>query len=130
MSDIINVINNLPDLLSLKPIDEAMISEEERKLNLRFAKEYKMYLMRFGAIIADGIELTGITNSSRSNVIDKTINEWKINPSVPRNMYVIEDLGIDGIVIWQSTNGEIYQTTPNGTPKKIAKSLAEYLTQK
>lgn len=130
MSEIINAINKLPNLLSLKPISEAMISKEERKLNLHFAEEYKMYLMEFGAIIADGIELTGITNSSRNNVIDKTINEWKINPSVPHDMYVIEDLGIDGVIIWQSTNGEIYQTAPNGNPQKIAKSLADYLTRK
>ena len=31
------------------------------------------------------------------------------------------------IVIWQSSDGTVYEATPNSKPKKIAKSLAEYI---
>ena len=43
------------------------------------------------------------------------------------NLYVIELLNIDGIVIWQSSDGEVYQTYPNSNPEKIANSLSEYI---
>lgn len=42
-------------------------------------------------------------------------------------MYVIENTGVDGIMIWQDTKGKIYQTKPESKPKKIVDSLAEYI---
>lgn len=43
-------------------------------------------------------------------------------------MYVIENLDIDGIVIWQDTKGAIYEMQ-NGKYKKINKSLADYIKE-
>ena len=43
-------------------------------------------------------------------------------------MYVIENTCVDGIIIWQDTKGDIYQTQPNMEPKKIADSMAEYVS--
>ena len=40
---------------------------------------------------------------------------------------VLENAGIDGIIIWQDKTGKIYQTMPNGQKEYIADSLAEYL---
>ena len=80
-----------------------------------------------GAIIADGIELTGIAKSEYRNVVSVTKKERILNPKVPDTMYVIENTCIDGIIIWQDTEGYIYQTKPNLEPKKIADSLADYV---
>ena len=44
-------------------------------------------------------------------------------------MYVIENLNIEGVVIWQDSKGTIYQSRPNHEPKKINKSLAEYVEE-
>ena len=49
------------------------------------------------------------------------------NPFVPDDWYVLENAGIDGIIIWQDKTGRIYQTMPNGQKEYIADSLAEYL---
>lgn len=42
-------------------------------------------------------------------------------------MYVIENTGIDVIIIWQDENGSIYKTNYDSKPKKIAASLADYI---
>ena len=49
--------------------------------------------------------------------IHETENDW----------YVVEQTNIDGIIIWQASNGTVYQTAPNAKPKKLCESLAEYI---
>lgn len=125
---IVDVINSLPDLLPLKAATPQQITDSELQLRVSFSNEYKEYLSAFGAIIADGIELSGIAKSEHRNVVTLTKKEWELNPKVPHTMYVIENTYIDGIIIWQDTNGGIYQTRPGVEPKQIAASLAEYIS--
>ena len=127
MSKIVELINSLPDMLPLKPATEVQITDAELQLRVRFADEYKEYLAAFGAIMADGIELTGIAKSEHRNVVSLTKNERELNPKIPNTMYVIENTCVDGIMIWQDTEGVVYQTTPTSAPKKIASSLREYV---
>ena len=128
MANIIELINSLPDMLPLKPATEVQITDAELQLRISFANEYKEYLSAFGAIMADGIELTGIAKSEHRNVVSLTKKERELNPKVPNTMYVIENTCVDGIIIWQDTAGIVYQTQPNSAPKKIASSLEEYLS--
>jgi hypothetical protein len=111
-----------------KPASQIEISDAEIQLCLFFADEYKTYLAEFGEVSAYGLELTGIIDTDYLNVVSATKEKKVMYPKVPRNFYVIEDTTIDGIVIWQDTNGYIYKTTPNREPVKIADSLAAYLT--
>lgn len=127
MSKIVDLISSLPNLLPLKPATEVQIADAELQLRVRFAEEYKEYLKAFGAIMADGIELTGITKSEYRNVVSLTKKERGLNPNVPHTMYVIENTCIDGIIIWQDSAGIIYKTSPNNEPLKIASSLYAYI---
>lgn len=127
MATIINTIQALPNLLPLKAASNTEITDAELQLRVRFSDEYKKYLSTFGAIIADGIELTGIAKSGHRNVVPVTKQEWELNSNVPHTMYVVESAGVDGIIIWQDVNGVIYQTSPNTQPKQIAKSLNDYI---
>ena len=127
MSSIITKITSFSDLLSISPVQENEISAAEKKLSLTFAPEYREYLSEFGAVAVNGHEITGILNSERLNVVNVTMKEWKLNPQVPHNMYVIENPAIDGIIIWQGASGEIYQSSPKSPPKPIAISLADYI---
>ena len=130
MSKIVEIINNLPDLLPLKPATDIDIKDAEIQLRVSFNEEYREYLLAFGAIMADGIELTGIAKSAHRNVVNQTKQERELNPKIPDNMYVVENTGVDGIIIWQDTIGEIYQSSPNKEPKKIADSLSEYISSR
>lgn len=130
VKDIVSLINSLSDLLSLKPATAIQITDAELQLRVSFANEYKEYLSAFGAIMADGIELSGIAKSEHRNVIALTKKEWELNSKVPHTMYVVENTCVDGIVIWQDTNGMIYQTSPNSEPKQIASTLYDYVTNR
>lgn len=130
MKKIVDLINSLPEVLPLKPVTEVKIAEAELLLRVRFADEYREYLKAFGAIMADGIELTGIAKSEYRNVVSLTKKERELNSKVPNTMYVIENTYVDGIIIWQDTDGIVYQTSPGTEPVRIASSLYEYITNR
>ena len=127
MKTIVDVINSLPELLPLKAATSMQITDAELQLRVSFSNEYKEYLSTFGAIMADGLELSGIAKSEHRNVVSLTKKEWGLNPKVPHTMYVVENTCIDGIIIWQDTDGRVFQTQPGVEPKQVADSLAEYI---
>lgn len=130
MTKIVNTIQVLPNLLPLKAASNTEIVDAELQLRVGFSDEYKKYLSAFGAIIADGIELTGIAKSGHRNVVPVTKQEWELNTNVPHTMYVVESAGVDGIIIWQDKSGVIYQTSPSTHPKQIASSLSDYILER
>lgn len=130
MSRIINVINSFENILSLKPASIVDVEGIEIELALYLAEEYKEYLLEFGAVIADDLELTGFAKSKNRDVVQVTKREWEANDEIKHNMYVIENLGIEGIVIWQDSSGIVYESKPNQFAKKIADNLSEYLVSK
>lgn len=130
MSKIIEVIESLEDLLPLKKATKEDVENIEKELGLALAEEYKEYLLNYGAIMADDIELTGVAKSKNRDVIQVTKREWEANEKVKHNLYVIENVGIDGIIIWQDATGKIYESSPNHEEKQIAGSLAEYIESK
>lgn len=102
------------------------VKAAELELSVIFAPDYHEYVKAFGAASFAGHELTGVCTSKRLNVVTVTQEERK-STSVPLDWYVIEQANIDGIVIWQTASGVIYQTTPNGFAKELCKSLSEYV---
>ena len=127
MSKIIDVINDLPELLSTGAADNESIENAEKELGLKFASEYKEYLGAFGSVLADDVEITGIAKSKNRNVVIVTKREWELNPQVEHDMYVVENLAIDGIIIWQDESGSVYESTPNKKVEKVADSLSDYI---
>lgn len=127
MKDIVELLKSKELLNKTKIVQEDAIYEAEDSLSLRFSDEYKKYVSEFGFAVFDNHELTGICKAKRLNVVDVTISEREMTREVPDDWYVVEQLNIDGIVIWQSSTGEIYQTAPNCEPKKICNSLVEYI---
>ena len=125
---IIEVINSIDKLKTFKPASSEDISSAENELGLKFASEYKEYLSKFGAVMGDGIDLTGIAKSAHRDVVKVTKKCWDLNDKVPHSMYVIEDSGVDGIVVWQDKSGKVYQSDASSKPKKIASSLSDYIS--
>ncbi|MCQ2421909.1 MAG: SMI1/KNR4 family protein [Lachnospiraceae bacterium] len=108
--------------------DEDSISEAENILRAPFADEYKSYLRKYGAVSYDGHELTGLIRSKRLNVVDCTIKQREENDCILPDMYVVENLGIDGIVVLQASNGKVYMLySYDNEIREVANSLLEYL---
>lgn len=127
MYDFITLLREKDDFFASSGASEEDIAFAEQQLNLKFSKDYRSYLKEFGAASADAHEYTGIKKSKRLNVVDVTIEEKRRNTLVPHGLYVVERLGIDGIVIWQSEDGTIYQTAWGEKPEAIFGSLADYV---
>ena len=127
MTDIKNKIRALPAFCSLTGVSSEQTASAEKALALCFADDYREYLFNFGIASAGGHEFTGICNSKRLNVVDVTLAERSITPGIPHDWYVLEEANIDGIVIWQNSRGEVFQTQPGRRPVKIAESLCDYL---
>ena len=127
MNSLVKTLTDKKGFLPKQAVSADAIEEAERALGLTFAEEYKEYLSKFGEVKYYGHELTGILSAKRLHVVDVTLEERELNPTVPSDLYVVEQAGIDGIVVWQSCNGDVYSTVPNGQPKKIAKSLNDYV---
>ncbi len=125
--DIIKAINGLNHLCALLPASPDAVSEAEQSLGLQFAPDYKAYVRQFGAISAYGIELTGVTTSRRLDVVAATKRNRAMNGNIPLDMYVIEDMAIDGLLILQDVTGDVYSATPHGVPRKAFNCLADYV---
>ena len=116
-----------PNFRALGSVDCNAVDNSELQLSVIFANEYRDYLIEFGVVSVNGHELTGICKSERLHVVDVTTVEKGKNPTVDKSWYVVERTNIDGIVVWQTPNGEIFQTSPTTHPIKIADSLVDYL---
>ncbi|QCT06262.1 MULTISPECIES: SMI1/KNR4 family protein [Ruminococcus] len=127
MTDIIKVINSKDGVIHGKETNENEIKQAELELGLRFADDYRNYIKQFGCMVIGSREITGISSQENYNVVSTTKAQRNYNKNIPENSYVIEQLNIDGIIIWQSSNGEVFQTSPNTAPMKIADSLVEYI---
>ena len=129
MKDIIKLIKSMPDYIGANGVDEKTINDAEKVLGLKFAKEYREYLANIGLAGFDDRELTGICKQNYLNVVYETNRRRKLYFNVPKDMYVVENLNIDGIVIWQSSDGSIYQTVHDSKPEKIYDSLYDYILE-
>ena len=127
MTNIVNKLRALPAFCSLACVSMEQIADAEKALTLRFADDYREYLLSFGITSSDGREFTGICNSKRLNVVDVTLAEKSITPGIPQDWYVLEEANIDGIVIWQNSIGKTFQTQPGREAVKLADSICDYL---
>ncbi len=128
MSDIITVIGGLNGLISLQGASKESVEYAEQTLGLSFAADYRRYLEKYGVISARHIEITGLTESKRLNVVDTTLTMRQKN-QLPPDMYVVEDPGIEDILMLQNCKGEIFEFQ-NHQIKKVYNSLADYLLSK
>lgn len=127
MSELMRVINGLTGMVHLRGALPEEIERAEKELGLCFAEDYREYLLNFGTVSADGIELTGLNVSARLNVIDVTKEERRYGRNFPEQAYIVENPGIGNLLILQEASGIIYEYERQGKRRPIAASLSEYL---
>lgn len=126
MSDIIDILKNAPEYIGGNGRTDTEIETAEKQLGIKFSPDYRCYLKDIGLACFDGHELTGICKSARLNVVDVTLLQRQ-RVSDAYSWYVVEETGIDGIVIWQAPTGDIFQTALGAKTRKISDSLAKYI---
>ena len=128
MTNILNVIKNLENLRHLQAASQSDVEMAENTLGLVFAPDYKQYVLTYGAIVAKGIEFTGVNVPARLNVVDVTLKERE-RENIPASYYVLENLNIESILILQNSEGQIAEYC-NEKMDIIANSIAEYIMNK
>ena len=126
MSEWTEAMRRKPNFYAEKGVSEMQVEQAEQALGLKFAPDFKECLLEFGAFSIGGHELTGFSADPYLDVVKVTLDNRKKNEA-GKNLYVIEEAHIDGIVIWQDADGAVYQTMPKSEATKIASSLAEYI---
>lgn len=127
MSSIVDTLKAMPDYIGSDGRSRDEIERAEEMLGTCFARDYRSYLEEIGLACFDGHELTGLTETARLDVVSVTRALRQRTAGIDETWYVVEDAGIDGIVLWQDPAGKIYQTVPGAKTEKIADSLAEYI---
>lgn len=127
MSCVIEIMRVLPHFYPAKGATPEMIADAEEQLGLTFSDEYREYVRAFGNASVNGHEITGVTGEERINVVAVTLAERMRNPLIPKGFYVVEQTGIDRIVVWQDSSGFIFQSIPGGKLVKIFDALCEYI---
>ena len=99
MNKTIELFTKIEGLKALGGCSQEDIQVAEQKLGLTFPEEYRNYLLEYGTVRFNGIELCGLNATGYLNVVEATEQEKSINTFFPNRMFVIEDLGIDAKLI-------------------------------
>lgn len=129
MSNVFDEINKKHKMFKTQSVNDDVIKEAENKLGRAFSDEYKKYLLQFGAISFSSTELTGLNIEKYANVVDVTLKEIELNEDFPKDCVVLENVGIEGVLILINSKGHVFEWQ-NNSAIKIYDSMAEYLSSK
>lgn len=105
---------------------DEQIERAEKRLNLKFSKEYIEYVKEFGAIVFFETEWSGLNIDGYLNVVNMTEDERALNEFFPKKYFVVENIGVDRILIISNEEGKIYSIQYDKI-KFLCDSLSEYL---
>lgn len=126
MSKIVDLISDIKDMKAIGGCSTEQLDDAQNKLGLQFPEEYKDYLLVFGTVRFNGVELCGLNVTGYLNVVEATEQEKSVNSVFPKGMFVIEDLGIDAKLIVSDEKGKIY-LLQRDKKKLICASFTEYV---
>lgn len=107
-------------------VSEEEIDKAEQTLQLLFPAEYRAILLKYGSIGFFAHEWTGLGFDGEGNVINMTQRERELNAGLAEKLFVLENAGIDGIIIAANEFGDVFQVQHDSC-KQIHDSILEYL---
>lgn len=128
MEGITSKINKIEKLFHTKGCTVEQVREAESTLGFLFPKEYVAYIREYGAISFFATEWTGLNVGGRINVVSATQQERELNEAFPKDCFVLENQGIDGIITAADSDGKVYSVQYE-KKELICDSISEYLEQ-
>lgn len=129
MPNIFEQITKKYKLFSTTGASKEAVKEAELQLGRDFSRDYKEYLLRYGAISFSNTEITGLNIDRYANVVDVTLREIALDPNFPKDCVVLENLAMECLLILINTAGEILEYR-NSKLIKLYDSMKEYLESK
>lgn len=128
MSSIIEKISKIEKLYHVKGCTFKQIKEAQAELGITFPEEYMDIVREYGAISFYGTEWTGLNVDDYLNVVSVTKQEREINSSFPADCFVLENQGIDGLIVICNEAGEVFSLQYSKV-EKIHDSISGYLDE-
>lgn len=128
MSSIIEKISKIEKLYHAKGCAFKQIKEAQAELGITFPEEYMDIVKEYGAISFYGTEWTGLNVDDYLNVVSVTKQEREMNSALPSDCFVLENQGIDGLIVICNEVGEIFSFQYSKL-EKIHDSISSYLDE-
>ncbi len=126
MSNIITKIKCIPNLYHATGCTTRQLKEAQNELGIEFPEEYIDYVKAYGAISFYGTEWTGLNVDGYLNVVEVTKQERELNSAFPTDCFVVENQGIDGLIVVSDEKGRIYSLQYD-KKELLCESLVAYL---
>ena len=126
MEKIIQTVESFKKKRFTGAVSDELISNAEKQLGVSFSAEYKTLLKTYGSLFAKGEEILGIS-SDNNNVVEATMAARSESDNFPKGMYVISKCGVDGILLVQNPQGNVFSYQANSFLQKHGNSLSDYL---
>lgn len=126
MSEIIEKIKGISKLYHATGCTTRQLKEAQKTLDLIFPEEFVDYVKEYGAISFYGTEWTGLNVDGYLNVVEVTQQERELNEDFPTDCFVIENQGIDGLIIIVNEKGKVF-SLQYGKKEALCESLTAYL---
>lgn len=107
-------------------VSEKEITIAEQKLSFKFPKTYREILKEFGTLEINSDEIFGLGVEGYLNVVETTLKERELAKGKLDKYIVIQNLGIDGILIVVDENDNVYEFK-TGDFKNLLSTTAEYI---
>ncbi|MBF1213384.1 SMI1/KNR4 family protein [Fusobacterium pseudoperiodonticum] len=128
MTLIIEKINKIEKLYHTEGCSFKQIKEAQLELGITFPDEYIDIIKKYGAISFYGTEWTGLNVGGYLNVVSATKQEREMNSAFPLDCFVLENQGIDGLIIICNEKGEVFSIQYSKI-EKIYSSISDYLDE-
>lgn len=128
MTLIIEKINKIEKLYHTEGCSFKQIKEAQLELGITFPDEYIDIIKKYGTISFYGTEWTGLNVEGYLNVVSATKQEREINSAFPLDCFVLENQGIDGLIVICNEKGEIFSIQYSKI-EKIYSSISDYLDE-
>lgn len=126
MSRIVEKIKSISKMYHVTGCTTRQLMEAQSALGIEFPEEFIDYVKEFGAISFYGTEWTGLNVDGYINVVEVTKQEREMNSSFPNDCFVIENLGIDGLISIVNQKGQVFSLQYD-KKELICESLIDYL---
>ena len=114
-------------IYSKKSVEEKDIKELENKLNLKLDNSMYEYLKNIGSFSYKSKEFFGLGVKGYRNILNATLEERELSESFPKDCLILQNIGIDGLLILVNTKGQVLEWMPSGHKKIISNNLEDFL---
>lgn len=108
-------------------VTDSDIKELEDKLNLKLDKSMCLYLKDICLFSYKDKEFLGLGVKGYRNILKATLEERELNDSFPKDCLVLQNVGVDGLLVLVNTKGQVIEWTTSGNNKIVSNNLEKFL---